>query len=143
MGQWYHSSGFMTANTLTLSPSPAPLPPLACHSQLHADPHLASTKSTERVVDSWNNHQPSLDVSDSCGACPAPSPSHPSAASHSIRSSPGTNSYFPPPCLASIQPSAPRGFHSPLHLSPSCSSCWNWIFQLYFWILSTALSLTG
>lgn len=143
MGQWYHSPWLMTANTLTLSPSPMSPSSPACHSRLYPDPHLASTKSTERVLDSWNNHHPSLDVSDPCGACPVPSPSHPPVASHSIRSSPGTHSYFPPPCLALIQPTAPRGFHSPLHLSPSCSSCWNWIFQLYFWILSTARSLTG
>ena len=106
----------------------------------HPDPHPASPESTERVSDSWNNHHLSRDVSNSCGACPVPSPSHPPMASHSICSSLGTNSYFPPPCLAYLQPTSPRGFHSPLHLSPSCFSCWNWIFQLYFWILSTALS---
>lgn len=46
-------------------------------------------------------------------ACPVPSPSHPPMASHQLRSSPGTNSYFPPPCLAYLQPHLPRGFSLP------------------------------
>lgn len=120
------------------APPQHPFPPPTATLSSHPDPHAASTKSTERVLDSWNNHHLSLDVSDSCRACPVPSPSHPPVASQSIHSSPGTNSYFPPPCLAYVQPTSPRGFHSPLHLSPSCTSCWDWIFQLYFWILSTA-----
>lgn len=130
----------MRASALTCSPPEHPRPPPGATLSSHPDPLPASMKSTERVLDSWNNHHLSLDVSDSCGACPVAPPSHPPVASHSIHSSPGTNSPFPPPCLGSVQPTSPRGFHCPLHLSPSGSSCWNWIFQAYFWLLSAGLS---
>lgn len=75
-------------------------------------------------MDSWNNHHVSLQVSDFLKGLPcAPSPTpHPPLASHSIHSPVGTNSYFPLPCwpVSSLPPL--RGFYSPLHLSPSCSS---------------------
>lgn len=137
--QCYHSHWL----TLTLSPSPAPSSSPTCHSQLPSRASSSCQHKINRASLGQLEYSSSLSLdSDSCGACPAPSPSHPPVASHSIHPPLGISSYFPPPCLACIQPPSPRGFHSPLHLSPSCSYCWNWIFQLYFWIPSTALFLT-
>lgn len=92
-------------------------------------------------MDSWDSHHLSRHVSNSCGACPVPSsPTLPWPLTQFILLLAPTAIFHHPAGLSSTH--LPKGLLLPLHLSPSCSSCWNWICWFYFWILSIGLSWT-
>lgn len=104
-------------------PSTAFLPKLPFSAPIQT-PRPASPESTERVSDSWNNHYPHAmsPIPVEPALCPLP-PTLPWPLTHPFFS--WHHQLFSTPSLATLQPTSPRGFLLPLHLSPPCFSCWN------------------